>query len=156
MIQKHSKSWLQQDILTWIKIGNHLDGQWKKIGKTMRLSGERRSGLKREEKVARAIGRMTQTVGNGIRLGGQIISPAGRKNETDSKETFYVIDRAIRLSEKRDIEKNAEKIRKPEREMKIRKKGRMQREVKKKQKTQAIRERKLAYVMEVKLWAKPG
>lgn len=107
---------------------------------------ERRKKVRAEKrrKGSRAIGRMTQTVGNGIRLGGQIILQQA-ENETDSKETFYVMDRAIRLSEKRDIEKNAEKIRKPEREMKIRKKGRMQREVKKKQKTQAIRERKLAY-----------
>ena len=51
MIQKHLKSWRQQGIPMWIKIGNHLDKPWKKTGKVMRLNGEREAGLKREEKV---------------------------------------------------------------------------------------------------------
>ena len=64
------------------------------------------------------------------------------------KESFYVLDKAIHLSENRQIEKNAEKIRKPEKEMKIRQKSGIQREVKKKQRKQAIRERKLAYIID--------
>ena len=111
------------------------------------IERRKRSRAEKRRKGSRAVGRMTQTVGSGIRLGGQVMIQQA-ENETDSKEAFYVMDRAIRLSEKRNTEKNAEKIRKPEREMKIRKKGRMQREVKKKQRKQAVRERKLAYVMD--------
>ena len=101
----------------------------------------------KQSRISKASSHMLKTVGDGLHLGGQAMLQQA-ENETDNKESFYVLDKAIHLSENRQIEKNAEKIRKPEKEMKIRQKSGIQREVKKKQRKQAIRERKLAYIMD--------
>lgn len=110
---------------------------------------QRRKKVRAEKwsRISKTSSHISKTVGDGLRLGGPAMLQQA-ENETDNKESFYVLDKAIHLSENRQIEKNAEKIRKPEKELKIRQKSGIQREVKKKQRKQAIRERKLAYIMD--------
>lgn len=111
------------------------------IDKRKKIRAEKR------HRVSRTASHMAQTVGNAFRFSGQVALYQA-ESETENKETFYAVDKALRLSENRYIEKNTEKIRKPENEMKIRKRSKVQREVRKKQKKQAIRERKLTYVID--------
>ena len=129
------------------QFGEAIETRWKENRKDNDIKRRKKSRAERRRKDSRAVTRMKQSVGNGIRLGGQVILQQ-TENETDSKEAFYVMDRAIRLFENRNIEKDVEKIRNPESEMKIRKKSSVQRKAKKKQRNQAIRERKLAYFMD--------
>lgn len=56
------------------------------------IERRKRSRAEKRRKGSRAVGRMTQTVGSGIRLGGQVMIQQA-ENETDSKEAFYVMDR---------------------------------------------------------------
>ena len=112
-----------------------------------RIQRRKKVRAEKRSRISRASSYMSKTVGDSLRLGGQAMLQQ-TENETDHKESFYVLDKAIHLSENRQIEKNAEKVRKPEKEMKIRQKSGIQREVKKKQRKQAIRERKLAYIMD--------
>ena len=113
----------------------------KGIDKRKKIRAEKR------HRVSRTASHTAQTVGNAFRFSGQVALYQA-ENETENKETFYAVDKALRLSENRYIEKNTEKIRKPENEMKIRKRSKVQREVRKKHKKQAIRERKLTYVID--------
>lgn len=112
-----------------------------------RIQRRKKVRAEKQSRISKTSSHISKAVGEGLRLGGQAMLQQ-TENETDHKESFYVLDKAIHLYENRQIEKNAEKIRKPEKEMKIRKKSGIQREVKKKQRKQAIRERKLAYIMD--------
>ena len=112
-----------------------------------RIQRRKKVRAEKQSRISKTSSHISKAVGEGLRLGGQAMLQQ-TENETDHKESFYVLDKAIHLYENRLIEKNAEKIRKPEKEMKIRKKSGIQREVKKKQRKQAIRERKLAYIMD--------
>lgn len=112
-----------------------------------RIQRRKKVRAEKQSRISKTSSHISKTVGEGLRLGGQAMLQQA-ENETDHKESFYVLDKAIHLSENPQIEKNVEKIRKPEKEMKIRQKSGIQREVKKKQRKQAIRERKLAYIID--------
>lgn len=112
-----------------------------------RIQRRKKVRAEKQSRISKTSSHISKAVGEGLRLGGQAMLQQA-ENETDHKESFYLLNKAIRLSENRQIEKNAEKIRKPEKEMKIRQKSGIQREVKKKQRKQAIRERKLAYIID--------
>lgn len=112
-----------------------------------RIQRRKKVRAEKQSRISKTSSYISKTVGEGLRLGGQAMLQQA-ENETDHKESFYVLEKAIHLSENPQIEKNAEKIRKPEKEMKIRQKSGIQREVKKKQRKQAIRERKLAYIID--------
>lgn len=111
------------------------------------IQRQKRIRSEKRRRISKTASRITQTAKRGLLISGQVFLQQAEK-ETESKDTFYLMDKTIRVSENRYIGKKAEKIRQPEKEMKIRKTERVQREVKKKQRKQAIRERKLAYLMD--------
>lgn len=111
------------------------------------IQRQKRIRSEKRRRISKTASRITQTAKSGLLISGQVFLQQAEK-ETESKDTFYLMDKTIRVSENRYIGKKAEKIRQPEKEMKIRKTERVQREVKKKQRKQAIRERKLAYLMD--------
>lgn len=111
------------------------------------IQRQKRIRAEKRGRIPKTFSRVTQTAKSGLLISGQVFLQQAEK-ETESKDTFYLMDKTIRVSENRYIGKKTEKIRQPEKEMKIRKTERVQQEVKKKQRKQAIRERKLAYLMD--------
>lgn len=111
------------------------------------IQRQKRIRSEKRRRISKTASRITQTAKSGLLISGQVFLQQAEK-ETESKDAFYLMNKTIRVSENRYIGKKAEKIRQPEKEMKIRKTERVQREVKKKQRKQAIRERKLAYLMD--------